>query len=293
MGLETTIIPAVGGLLGIGMNQQGQAEQMGNQMHLMDIQQQHQKELNLQMQGIQQQNWDNTNYEAQVKHMKNAGLNVGLMNSNSGGAGGTTMGGASGGSAASGNAPQNNAPAIMGMALQSAMMQSTIELQKAQAEKARVEATKLAGVDTGNVTADTALKTMNTANAQLQNKIQTESYENIITQIKANADTAQSQARTALIGANVTEATQQAQVDQIKAQALNEAFKMAVAKSGISVNEAQINKMVEDIKIGKFNAQTNQDFQGLDKVAGGQLTKIINWFNGATDTKPEYQREIK
>jgi len=277
-----------GALLGIGLNQQGQNQQMQNTKELMGIQHHNQQALNTQMQGIQQQNWDYTNYENQVKHMKNAGLNVGLMNSNSGG-GGSTMGGGSGGSAAMGATPQNNAPAVMGMALQGAMMQSTIDLQKAQAEKLRVEATKLGGADTGNVLADTALKNMNTANAALQNKLQTESYEYLATQIKANADKAQSEARSAMIGANIDEKTVNDQIDRIKAEALNEAFKMTIAKSGISVNEQSIEKMKQDILTNQFNAQTNADFQGLDKVAGGQLTRLINWFN----IKPDNQRTIK
>lgn len=184
MGLETAIIPAVGGLLGIGMNQQGQAEQMGNQMHLMDIQQQHQKELNLQMQGIQQQNWDNTNYEAQVKHMKNAGLNVGLMNSNSGGAGGTTMGGASGGSAASGNAPQNNAPAIMGMALQSAMIQSQTKKNEADARSANADAKIKEEYTPGNITADTNLKGITTEGGKLDNALKAGNLQTYIDQAK-------------------------------------------------------------------------------------------------------------
>ena len=288
MGAEEIGMQAAGTLLGIGLNQQGNQQQQNQQLQLMGVQHQHQQELNAQMQKIQKENWDYTNYENQLKHMEKAGLNVGLMYGQGGG-GGSTMGGASGGTAASGNAPQNTTAQAMGIGLNAAMTQSTMELQKAQANKLNVEADKLKGVDTGNVVADTALKTMNAANAELQNKIQTESYDNIIAQIKANADKAQSEARSAVIGANVTEATQKAQEEQIKAQALNEAFKMAVMKSGINVNEAQIQKMVEDVKIGKFNAQTNADFQGLDKVAGGQLTKLINYFN----IKPDNQRKIE
>lgn len=148
MGLETIGTQIAGTMLGIGLNQQGQNQQMQNQQTLNTQQYGHQRELNEQMQGIQQQNWDYTNYENQVKHLEKAGLNVGMLYGQ-GGAGGSTMGGASGGSAQGGSAPQNNAPAIMGLGLQQAAMASTIDLQKAQADKIRSE-TPTSG-NTGNI----------------------------------------------------------------------------------------------------------------------------------------------
>lgn len=126
------------GILGIGANLFGQNQQNQNTRDLMNLQQQHQMELNNQMQDIQQQNWDYTNYENQVKHLENAGLNVGLMYG-MGGGGGQSMGGASGGSAAMGQAAQNTAPAIMDMLQKQQMVQSQIDLNNAQAGKLRSE----------------------------------------------------------------------------------------------------------------------------------------------------------
>jgi len=288
MGAETLIQGAAGTLLGIGLNQQGQQQQMENQQKLNQQQYEHQQQLNKQMQGIQQQNWDYTNYENQIKHIEKAGLNVGMLYGQ-GGAGGSIMGGASGGSAQGGNAPQNNAPQAMGVGLQAGMMQSTIDLQQAQAEKLRVEAEKLKTVDTGNVLANTALTNMNTENAKVLNQLNTRGLEATLDTITANRDKAVAESSSAITSANVSATTKQSQIDEINARALNEALKASVMKSGMDVNDAQIQKMVEDVKIGKFNAQTNADFQGLDKVAGGQLTKLINYFN----IKPDNQRKIE
>ena len=281
-------LQGVGSILGLGLNQAGNQQQMQQQQQLMQQQFQNQQALNLQNQTIQQQNWDYTNYGNQVKHMEDAGLNVGLMYG-MGGGGGQSMGSGGGGSASGGQAPQNTNPQIMGLIQDAALKAAQVDLTKAQADKLRSETPT--GDNTGDV--NNALIKMKTANEAIQNKLQTETYDSMVSQVIANADKAQSEQRSALVKANIDENTQKAQEATINAEAVNKAFQLAVMKSGINVNEAQINKWVEDIKIGKFNAQTNAEFQGLDKVAGGQLTKIINWFNGATNTKPEYQREIK
>jgi hypothetical protein len=70
---------------------------------LMGLQHQNQRDLNRQGNQLQMDMWNKTNYGAQKKHMKEAGLNAGLMYGMSGG-GGTTTGSQGGGSAASGSA---------------------------------------------------------------------------------------------------------------------------------------------------------------------------------------------
>lgn len=264
-------------LLGIGLNQQGNQQQMQQQQQLMQQQFQNQQALNLQNQTIQQQNWDYTNYGNQVKHMENAGLNVGLMYG-MGGGGGQSMGSGGGGSAAGGNAPQNTNPQIMGIMADAAMKAAQIDLTKAQADKIRSETPTSGNLgDTGmaNTAADTALKTMNTANAKIQNEIGTRSLEDVLQTIKSNADIAQSQQRSALVKANVDEKTQKSAEQKIDAEAINEAFKLGVMKSQIKLNDAQINNLAEQVRIGKFNANTNAEYQSLDRVAGNQLLELI------------------
>lgn len=126
-------------VLGMVGNAIGQNNQNAQTEHLMSIQHQNQMALNLQNQQIQQQNWDYTNYENQVKHMKNAGLNVGLMYGGGGG-GGSTMGGGSGGSAAMGSAAQSpNYMELGAQMLQARAIQAEVDLKKAQENKIKAE----------------------------------------------------------------------------------------------------------------------------------------------------------
>ena len=264
---------ALGGaqqLLGIGLNQMGNQQQMQQQQQLMQQQFQNQQHLNLQGQQIQQQNWDYTNYGNQVKHMENAGLNVGLMYGMSGG-GGQSMGSGGGGGASGGNAPQNNMPQVLGIAQDAALKAAQTDLVKAQAEKLRTETPT--GSNTGDV--NNALTVMNTKNAEIKNSLDNRSLEDVLETIKQNRDKAAGDASQSLTKASVDATTKQSTISKINAEAINEAFKLGVMKSGIKLNEAQINNMAEQIKIGKFNANTNAEFQSLDRVAGNQLLELV------------------
>lgn len=261
------IAGAAGSVIGALTANTRRKQQMADQQKLMEIQQQNQMALNKQGQQLAQENWDYTNATNQVKHYEDAGLNVGLMYGSSG-AGGTLSSG-SGGGAAGGSAPTPENPGIMGIQL--AQLQSQVELNKAMANKANAEAEKTSGIDTEVGGANKALIEMNTKNAEVQNQLNSRSLEDSLDTIKANRDTAVANSATASTQADVSATTKQAQIDEINAKAINEAFKLAVAKSGINLNEAQMNKMIEDVKIGKANAEKI----GIDQVAGKQLNSLI------------------
>jgi hypothetical protein len=84
-------------------------------LEYMDVQRQNQEALNRQGHRLQMDMWNKTNYGAQMGHMKEAGLNPGLMYGQSG-TGGST--GSQGGGSASGS----SAPAIQGMDMQNMLM---------------------------------------------------------------------------------------------------------------------------------------------------------------------------
>lgn len=111
----------------------------------------HQKELNEQGEQISKNLWDYTNYENQVKHMENAGLNIGLMYGK-GGQGGTTSG-VGGGSASAPAGSMNNIN--VGQAMQT---QAEIELAKAQARKLNVEADELEGKNARGIANQTIIE---------------------------------------------------------------------------------------------------------------------------------------
>lgn len=129
---------SLGGTIGIGLAQAAvdtglgmwaEERQLRNQKELMNRQQQNQMRLNEQGQRLAMQTWNETNYEAQRKHMEKAGLNVGLMYGMSGGGGATTNAG-SGGGAAGGSAASHKS----GMDIQSAMQLSLMDAQKKNIE---------------------------------------------------------------------------------------------------------------------------------------------------------------
>lgn len=129
--------------------------------------------------GKQMQMWKDTNYSAQVAELEKAGLNPALLYGMSGG-GGTTTGSGSA-SVSQGHAPVGGGEAMqmMGMGLQMKMTQAQTDLLHAQAEKAKVEAEKLAGVDSENVKADTALKIASEIIAKYTGKEAKDQYEKI------------------------------------------------------------------------------------------------------------------
>ena len=156
-------------------------QQFDRQKQLMGIQYENQRALNQMGRDIQMDIWNKTNYEAQLKHLKAAGLNPSLMYSK-GGQGGVT-GGQSGGSASGGNAAM--APMIDLAALNFARTQAEIKLMESQALKNEVDAGYTAGIKTDetrtniqlllatvtNTNAKTALTQAEEIGKTLQNKL--------------------------------------------------------------------------------------------------------------------------
>ena len=91
--------------------------------------------------------WDYTNFEAQRKHLEQAGLSVGLMYGNGGAMGASTSGGQGSGV----QKPENPTEAAIqskALGIQMQQMQSQTALNTASAAKQLAEAEKIKGVDT-------------------------------------------------------------------------------------------------------------------------------------------------
>ena len=124
-------------------------EQLKYNKEIMALQNQYQQQAAAQSQQYAKDYWDYTNAENQVAHLKNAGLNIGLMYGQSGAGG---MGASGGARQESPDQPQGNP---IGMALQTQqieqqrrMTDAQIALAEAQADKTKEEAKKISGVDT-------------------------------------------------------------------------------------------------------------------------------------------------
>ena len=123
-------------------------EQFKYNKQIMALQNQYQQQAAAQSQQYAKDYWDYTNAENQVRHLKNAGLNIGLMYGQSGAGG---MGASGGARQESPDQPQGN-PVTMALQTQQIEQQrrmndAQIALAEAQASKAREEARKIGGVD--------------------------------------------------------------------------------------------------------------------------------------------------
>lgn len=123
-------------------------EQEAYNKRIMALQNQYQQQAAEKSQQYAKDYWDYTNTENQVKHLKNAGLNIGLMYGQNGAGG---MGASGGAHQSSPEQPQGNP---VGMALQVQQLEqqrrmndAQIALAEAQANKANEEAKKIGGVD--------------------------------------------------------------------------------------------------------------------------------------------------
>lgn len=141
-GMAGNVIGSLGSQIGYGLgeltgyNERLRKEQLQQQQALTNMQ--YAANSGLMKESYQQQldMWNNTNYGAQIEHIKNAGLNPAMLYAK-GGAGGTTGGGSAsvGGGQASDQAARqqaNTAQAMSGMAMMK--LQSEIKLNEAQAK---------------------------------------------------------------------------------------------------------------------------------------------------------------
>jgi hypothetical protein len=129
-----TMMAGMGAQMGNAWYQEHQNQQRHNrEKELMAIQLQNQRQLNSEQASAQMNMWNKTSYDAQVRKMKEAGLNPALMYAK-GGQGGTT-GSIQGGSASKGSA--GHAP-FMDMSV--LKYGKEMELLEAQAKKAEADA---------------------------------------------------------------------------------------------------------------------------------------------------------
>ena len=248
----------IGSVLGIGAGIIQQNQQNQQTMGMMNQQMYNQMNLNNQMQDIQQENWDYTNYENQVKHMRNAGLNIGLMYGGAG-AGGSTMGGASGGSAAMGQpAPPINTMEIGQQLLQARAIEAQTKVAEADAKLKNAQADKTAGIDT---------------------QVATKSLEYTDNQIKQIAS---------LMGVNEADVKQKLQnIDESKQKVANLKQDVIESESRVKVNEQHVKESVQKVLESEANVKfTNERIKYyVDEITNDIRNSLANQRNSYTNEK--------
>lgn len=154
-------------------------EQEAYNKRIMALQNQYQQQAAAQSQQYAKEYWDYTNAENQVNHLKNAGLNIGLMYGQSGAGG---MGASGGARQESPDQAQGNP---IGMALQvqqieqqRRMNDAQIALAEAEAGKAKAEEKKISGVDT-----EEALKRIEEAASRIELNLKEGRYKEALTEL--------------------------------------------------------------------------------------------------------------
>lgn len=168
-------------------------EQEAYNKRIMALQNQYQQQAAAQSQQYAKDYWDYTNAENQAKHLKNAGLNIGLMYGQSGAGG---MGASGGARQESPDQAQGNP---IGMALQvqqieqqRRMNDAQIALAEAQAGKTNAEKEKISGVDTQE-----ALKRIEEASSRIELNLREGNYKEALTDL-TNAEKEATEALTSL-----------------------------------------------------------------------------------------------
>ena len=267
-----------------------------NQLKLMERQQQYNKELGEINQGYakemaainqqyalqagkqshlyNQEMWDYTNYENQVKHLEAAGLNPALLYGQGGGGGATAAGGAVGnGQGTAGQAPSGGSPQAIksqiiegaGMGVQLGLMEAQAKALRAKAAKDNADAEKTAGVDTELAK---SLTDLNKTEIDVKNM----SIEEIAAKAKYWGDLSMEswqKARVLAKEADFKEATFEDNVKKVAYETQGSLIKNLEALSNIELNDAKIQSLNENIAIAWYNAATGRmnATTAADKVA--------------------------
>jgi hypothetical protein len=200
--------------------------------------------------------WKNTSYPAQKEMMEKAGLNPALMYG-MGGGGGVTTGGSSSGV----NAPK--APGGGGEMMGMMMQKAQLDLMKAQARKTETEAdnigeggvdrrlgeTKILDLATGieNKAAQTKLIKVQTDISKLDQRIKTESFEDVIDMIGYNSENAYESLRRAYYENEITRETFDTKIATAQAELIRIGFDSALKQSGIDYNNQKVKESVQNI----------------------------------------------
>lgn len=249
---------------------------MANQQKLMGVQLGHQQQLNTeayerqrllneQAQSLQMKTWEQTNYPAQMKMLREAGLNPALLYG-LGGAGGSTTGSGTGGNAPSGNAAGGNAPAPQPMDLQNMLLGSQIKLINAQrtetlakADQAKAEADATRGYRkdeaTSRISVNEGIITLNLSQEQLNDA-----------STKLKQSERQTQATVRNLNIALTKLNDQKTQESIAKMNIDNETYNWMKRTGLNPADSQLAKMIQYL-----SDQTGFNEESIIYVIGGAI----------------------
>lgn len=266
-----------------------------------------QRQLNIQGQQLGMKTWNDTNYEAQVQHMKNAGLNPNMIYGGTGG-GGATVSSPSGGSAGSASTSPNSSglSAGIGQMTQMGMMKSQQDLMQAQKDnieantnKTNIEASNIEEPITAGVSKTIAEKDKIEADKKgqdINNEITGDTREEEKQRIRAEANKTTGEARSAMVKGEVDTQTRPEAVLYIKGQVMSQALEQALteARTGASLQEVQnmkqtvrkmqaeisqgwekLSQSEREVQIKKIEQELKAMYPNLGQVWGGKMNEAI------------------
>lgn len=296
-GIGTAVNAGLGLVFGDKADKKAKERQFEQQKKLQELQLKGQKELNTQGFDLSKRMWDETNYGAQLGHMKDAGLSPGLMYGQAG-AGGSTQSG-SGGSVTGGSASSDMSG--VGMGLQLAMMNAQKENIEADTEQKRAA--------TENTGADTVIKGLDAEWKKIDNRIKGATAADAIDMVRAEIQRRNEEIIALKHRNGVNMNTYLEQITEVKANAAGSVLRNKAITKGLELSDAQMNKMSQDIaqgwtklgldkrgldqnderiKIERYNKEMQAKYPSMWNVVGKAM---IDSFNGLG--VPDYDNSIK
>lgn len=271
-----------GGLIDMAMQPWRNKNQKQQNQALIDQQIAAQKEMGMFNIERQMELWNRTNAKAQMEQYKKAGLNPALMYG-TGGAGGSTA------AAMAGNVGQASAdPKPGGHPGMTMMMPAQVKLIEAQTRNLDADTAKKSGVETqvGQTTieklkAETSNTKIQTAIANIERDIKEITQEDITDIMSLTAQRIQQEVFQIVNATDISDATKKTIINTVKQEYINKVLHAQAIKSGINLNDAQIDKLAADIvqrgqeiAIKQFEAEINANQPGIDETVGGMINSI-------------------
>lgn len=259
----------------------------------------HQRQMAMQM-------WKDTNYAAQRREMEKAGLNVGLMYGK-GGTGGATTQTPSMPMPNAGSVPAQNSIAMgMQAGLQAQMQQAQIQLAEAQTKNIEADTEVKKGqpgvqeAGRQKTIAEISNEVLKGTGIELDNElkrinkyVQDNTASDNIAMISAALNRARGEAESATAKGQVDQATVDEAITIMQQTATEQQVRIAAAKMGMKVDEAQIQNI--SAQITKTLADNQREWENMSykdrdlriKKAAMEITKQVADFNtgGEAQTK--------